>query len=130
MTTDISKLKKAPPLPTKIEDWVRQIKAERTLNDMVEDIHRDLVDENEEYREYLRAVYDAHAVEGSLSADNTMAAIIIRDKARADGPADVAKEKLAIINMALGVVLRRYNASRKQRRNELHGEQVPSENGE
>ena len=43
---------------------------------------------------------------------------------------DVAKEKLAIINLALGVVLRRYNASRKQRRNELHGEQVPTENGE
>ena len=39
-------------------------------------------------------------------------------------------KKLAIINMALGVVLRRYNASRKQRRNELHGEQVPNEIGE
>jgi len=62
-----------------------------------------------------------------LSADNTMAAILIRDKAKADGTTDVAKEKLAVINMALGVVLRRYNASRKQRRNELHGEQVPTE---
>jgi len=124
---EIKKLKEAPPLPTKIDEWVRQIKAERTLNDLVEDIHRELVNESEDYRAYLRAVYDAHAIEGSLSADNTMAAILIRDKAKADGTTDVAKEKLAVINMALGVVLRRYNASRKQRRNELHGEQVPTE---
>jgi hypothetical protein len=124
------KLREAPPLPQHIDEWVRQIKAERSFNDMVEDIHRDLVNENEKYRDYLRAVYDQHAVEGSLSADNTLAAILIRDKAKATGVTDVAKEKLAIINMALGVVLRRYNASRKQRRNELHGEQVPNENGE
>ena len=128
---NIGKLREAPPLPTKIDEWVRQIKSERTINDLVEDIHRDLVNESEEYRAYLRAVYDAHAVEGSLSADNTMAAIIIRDKAKELNIADVAKEKLAVINMALGVVLRRYNASRKQRRNELHGEQVPTDsNGE
>jgi len=124
---NIGKLREAPPLPTNIEDWVRQIKAERTLNDMVEDIHRSLVNESEPYRAYLRAVYDAHAVEGSLSADNTMAAVIIRDKAKDLHMTEVAEEKLAIINMALGVVLRRYNASRKQRRNELHGEQVPTD---
>jgi len=123
--------REAPPLPEKIEDWERQIKAERTLNDLVEDIHRALVNENPKYRAYLRATYDEHAVEGSLSADNTLAAMIIRDRAKdSEVYAEVAQEKLAIINMALGVVLRRYGASRKQRRNTVGGKIVPPDNGE
>ena len=120
----------APPLPAKIEDWVRHIKAERTLNDLVEDIHRTLVNEDAKYLTYLQATYDAHAVEGSLSADNTLACMIIRKKAEDIGSREVASEKLAIINMALGVVLRRYHASRKQRRNTLGGEEIPFENND
>jgi len=120
-------LREAPPLPEKIEDWERHIKAERTLNDLVEDIHRILVNEDPKYRSYLRATYDAHAIEGSLAADNVLAAMIIREKAKEIGSNEVAEEKLAIINLALGVVLRRYNASRKQRRNTVGGQQVPSE---
>ena len=123
-------LRQAPPLPERIEDWERSLKAERTLNDLVEDVHRILVNDNPKYRGFLRAVYDAHAVEGSLAADNIMAAMLIREKAKEIGSTEVAEEKLAIINMALGVVLRRYNASRKQRRNTVGGEEVPPENGE
>jgi len=130
MTDNKTVLKAAPPLPDKIENWHRQIKAERTLNDLVEDIHRVLVDEDKEYRAYLRAVYDAHAVEGSLSADNVMAAIVIRKKAEEMGSTEIANEKLAIISMALGVVLRRYRMSRKQRRLMVAGEEVPGDNGE
>jgi hypothetical protein len=122
------KLREAPPLPANIADWTRFLKAERTLNDMVEDIHRVLVNEEEQYRAYLRAVYDAHAVEGSLAADNVLAAMMIRERAKANGVHDVANEKLAIINLALGVVLRRYHASRKQRRNMVQGEEVPPDN--
>src|SRR5262245_8125238 len=121
-------LKEAPPLPERIENWERHLKAERTLNDLIEDLHRVLVNEDEQYRSYLRAVYDAHAVEGSLAADNIMAAMIIRKKAEKTGSTEVANEKLAIINLALGVVLRRYHASRKQRRNMVAGEEVPSDN--
>jgi len=130
-------LRVAPPLPADIDDWQRAIKAERTLNDLVEDIHRALVSDDtkdgdktrgERYLALLRATYDAHAVEGSLAADNTLAAMMIREKATEMDSVDVAKEKLAIINMALGVVLRRYKSSRKQRRNTVHGEEVPSEN--
>jgi|SRR6516164_2210810 hypothetical protein len=117
----------APPLPEKIEDWERFIKAERTLNDLVEDIHRILVDESPEYRAYLRAVYDAHAVTGSLSFDNCKACEIIQEKAKEIGNTEVANEKLAVINLALGVVLRRYHKSRKQRRNMVGGEEVPSD---
>jgi hypothetical protein len=122
--------KVAPPLPTNIEDWTRHIKSERTLNDLVEDIHRMLVNESEEYRALLRATYDAHAVEGSLSMDNAVAAQMIRKKAKDIGSTEVANEKLAIINLALGVVLRRYHVSRKQRRNMVGGQEVPSDNGE
>jgi hypothetical protein len=123
---DTAKLHVAPPLPSKIEDWHRVIKGERTLNDLVEDIHRGLVSEPK-YLALLRATYDAQAVEGSLSCDNTLAAMMIRDKAKAMEIDDVATEKLAVINMALGVVLRRYKASRKQRRNMVGGEEVPTE---
>jgi hypothetical protein len=122
--------REAPPLPERIEDWERQIKAERTLNDLVEDIHRVLTNESPEYRGYLRAVYDAHAVEGSLAADNILASMMIREKAKELGSTEVAEEKLAIINLSLGVVLRRYKASRKQRRNMVHGEEVPNDNDE
>jgi len=90
---------------------------------MVEDIHRILVDD-EKYRKLLRATYDAHAVEGSLSMDNALVAMMIREKARQIGQTEVAEEKLAVINLALGVVLRRYHMSRKQRRNTLGGEEV------
>ena len=120
----------APPLPEKIEEWVRHIKAERTLNDLVEDIHRILVNENPQYRAYLRATWDAHAVTGSLSFDNCKACEMIQTKAVEIGSTEVAEEKLAVINLSLGVVLRRYDASRKQRRDTVGGERVHSENGE
>jgi malonyl CoA-acyl carrier protein transacylase len=118
-----------PPLPDNIEDWVRQIKAERTLNDLVEDIHRALWNESEEYRKLLHATVDPQAVEGSLSMDNALAVQLIRKKAKDIGSTEVASEKLAVINLALGVVLRRYKASRKQRRNMVGGQQVPDDNG-
>ncbi len=130
-------LREPPPLPANIDDWTRHIKAERTLNDLVEDIHRLLV-ENERYRSLLRATYDAHAVEGSLSMDNALVAMMIREKAREIGseiaapkPGHPQGEPLAVINLALGVVLRRYKMSRKQRRNMVEGEIVPpEENGD
>jgi hypothetical protein len=117
-----------PALPADILDWHRAIKVERTLNDLVEDIHRVLVDDDK-YRALLRAVYDEQAVEGSLSADNTLAAMMIRERAlKTDS--EVGHEKLATISKALGTVLRRYKASRKQRRNMVAGEEVSSDNGD
>ena len=120
-----SSLPHAPPLPTKLEDWQRQLKSERTLNDLVEDIHRLLCDDSK-YVAYLTAIYDEQAVEGSLAADNVMAATMIRNKAKAQ-ETEVASEKLATISKSLGVVLQRYKASRKQRRNMVAGEMVPTE---
>jgi hypothetical protein len=134
----VKELREAPPLPSRIDNWNRTIKAERTLNDYVEDLHRELVNNDPKYRAYLRAVYDAHAVEGSLAADNVLAAMVIRTLAKKKstennndtGSTEVANEKLAVISLALGVVLRRYKASRKQRRNMVQGETVPNDNDE
>jgi hypothetical protein len=123
-------LREAPPLPENIEDWERFNKAERTLNDLVEDVHRILTNESDTYRKYLRAVWDSHAVTGSLSFDNCKACEMIQEKAKEIGNTEVAEEKLAIINLALGVVLRRYHKSRKQRRNMVAGEEVPNGNEE
>ncbi len=119
-----------PPLPERIADWERVVETERTLNDLVEDVHRLLVDENEVYRKYLYAVYDEQAVEGSLAIDNGKAAEIIRLKAQSVGNTEVASQKLATIVKALNVVLRRYNKSRKQRRNMIHGEIVSNDDSE
>jgi hypothetical protein len=116
-----------PPLPANIEDWTRYIKSERTLNDLVEDVHRILVPESERYRELLRATRDPQAVEGSLSMDNALVALMIREKAVQMENTEVATANLATINLALGVVLRRYHLSRKQRRNTVGGQEVPSE---
>lgn len=120
-----------PPLPEKIEEWQRFLKAERTLNDLVEDIHRILVADEEvgsTYRTLLRAVYDEQAKEGSLSADNIFAAMMIRNKARElDAVHELADQKAATISKALNIVMRRYHSSRKERRYMLEGEVVPAE---
>lgn len=120
-----------PALPERIEEWQRFLKQERTLNDLVEDMHRILVSDEEDgpaYRALLRAVYDEQAVEGSLSADNTFAADMIRKKARLLDPAhELAEQKAATISKALNIVMRRYHSSRKERRYMLEGEIVPQE---
>ena len=93
-----------------------------------------LVNDDEDgptYRALLRAVYDEQAVEGSLAADNTFAAIMIREKAKTIDGNELAGEKAATISKALGVVMRRYHSSRNERRNTLEGEIVaPVSNGE
>jgi hypothetical protein len=120
------------PLPTTTSDLMAQRKgnAKRTLNDMVEELHLGLF-EDEKYRGYLWATYDEQAKEGSLSADNVMAAMMLRERAKKmDSP--VALEKLATISKALGVVLKRYGETRKERRNTVGGEYVRTaeDNGE
>ena len=91
------------------------------LNDQVDNIHRTLI-EDENYRSYLEAISNEQAVEGSLAADNIMAAQMIRDRAKKIGSSEVGNEKLAAIIKALGVVLRRYGASRKERHQTVRDE--------
>lgn len=127
--TNDKHLRTAPPLPTNTAAHLahRKLKSKRTLNDLVEDVHLSLV-EDATYVGYLNAVWDEQAIEGSLSADNLMAAQMIRTRAVKQG-GDLATEKLATIAKALGIVLRRYEWSRKERRNMVDGE-IVGENGD
>jgi hypothetical protein len=119
------------PLPSNVADFVSQRKTglARTLNDLVEEAHLALY-EDENYLRFLNAVYDGQAVEGSLAADNFMAAQIIRNWAHKNGKGQLSREHLAPIVNALGVVLRRYRLSRKERRNMLDGKIIEGSNGE
>jgi hypothetical protein len=113
------------PLPTTRGDLVvlRKLKAKlKPLNDQVEEVVEQLI-EDEKFNRYLQAVYDEQAVEGSCAADNIGAAIMIREKAIELG-LPLADEKWATISKSLGVVLRRYGISRKERQNTVNGEIV------
>lgn len=121
------------PLPARLEEWKRNIKIDRTLNDHVEDVHCSLLvsdEDGERYRSLLDAVYDEDAVEGSLSVDQTLAAQMIRSYASDQNSKHVlAAKKIATIAKSLNVVLRRYNASRTERRNTVGGVVVPGFGG-
>jgi len=116
-----------PALPARIEDWTRYLKQKRTLNDHVEDVHRALLqgDQSDKYVAFLWAVSDGQAVEGSLAADNVEAARMIREYAKENGKVELMNEKLGPIVLALGVVLRRYHQSRKERRQMIDGQIIP-----
>jgi hypothetical protein len=127
--------RRPPPLPSTKEAWdaARHGAHERTLNDHVQDIYHILVtspEYAETFARLLDAVYDEDAVEGSLSADNLLAAKMIRDYA-SEGHKDeyVEHKKLATISKSLGVVMRRYGVARSQRARMVEGEMVPLQNG-
>ncbi len=103
-------------LPVTTQDLLamRKTMRERTLNDHVDDIHVALWT-NPDYHRALEAVYDEDAVEGSLAADNFIAAGMIRDHARQNDNHHVKDKKLATIVKSLNVVLRRYGIGRKER---------------
>ena len=117
------------PLPSSRGELVlmRKLKAKlKPLNDQVEEVVELLI-EDEKFNRYLQAVYDEQAVEGSCAADNIGASIMIRDKAAELGLSGLANEKWATISKALGVVLRRYGISRKERKNTVNGDIVRGE---
>jgi hypothetical protein len=99
----------------------------KTLNDMVEDIHVRLYDK-QDYRDLLNAVWDSEAVEGSCSADNYSAANLIREEAKRR-TSGVMHKNLTTITRSLGVVLRRFNLDRKTRRHMVDGVVVPHPDG-
>ena len=118
---------KATPLPETRAELEAQRKSmrDRTINDYVEDVHLELWD-NPFYRKALNAVTDASAMEGSVTADNFVAATMIRARANEAGkPRAVIDATLQSIVTALQVVMRRYKIARKDRIYLLGGEQYP-----
>jgi hypothetical protein len=122
-----------PDLPATIDDWKRYMKTHRTVNDEVESIHLQLLaddEKGERYGQLLWAVRDEQAQEGSLSCDNCLVAMMIRDTARdLNESHPLTREKLATISYALGVVLRRYHQDRKFRRDAVAGKTVAPNDG-
>lgn len=101
---------------------LRSVKGERSLNDRVEDMLLKMWDDKK-YRALTDAVWDSQSIEGSCAIDNTMAAKMLRDRALAEG-STLGQEKLDTLVKSTGVVLRRYNQSRKQRRELVAGDTV------
>lgn len=116
-----------------------------TLNDRVEALHLRLFpdqsevvegDSNSEliafqdrYLLLLDAVYDEQSVEGTIAADNQEAARVLREFARGAGKDSyVSEQKLITLSRALGVVLRRYGMSRKERAHTVGGEVMSNGN--
>jgi hypothetical protein len=87
----------------------------KNLNDLVEQAHLALL-ADDKYAAFLSAVENKDAIEGSLEADDYVAAKMIREWAMLHGILELGREQLASILKALKVVLRRYGLSRKQRR--------------
>ena len=108
--------RKVTPLPATVQDMLnnRRTAAGRTLNDYVEDLHIKAY-ADPKYQAFLEAVYDAEAVEGSLSADNHEAGRYLRELAVRENVPQVAGRKIAVIVKSLNVVLRRYRMTRKER---------------
>ena len=121
-----------PQLPQSLEDLDKQRKVPRfiNINDLIEEIHRTLWSESDQYRLFHEAVWDPQAVEGDCDIDDYKAAEMIRDYAKEHQNADVAKCNLATVVKCMRVIMRRYKASRRERRYEVQGENVKDDNGE
>jgi hypothetical protein len=105
-------------LPGNAVDFAAQYKLKRatTLLDAVESCVRVLMD-NAQFRAFVNEVNDEDAIEGSLHYDDVAAAQMIRDYAKDNGaPASVANAKMKTLVHAMNAALRRFGASRKQRR--------------
>jgi hypothetical protein len=104
-------------LPTTVKAMMdqRTSKTRINLNDQVDQIHCKLYEE-EEYRNYLDAVYNSQALTGSTIYDDGEAGRMILDYAKSNGYPYVAQQNLTTVVKALRVVMRRYHISRKERR--------------
>lgn len=113
------------PLPATTAEFLERRKSQinRSLNDLVEELHLQLF-ENEKYRGFLEATYNEDALEGSLHADDHEAARILRLHAREVNCVQVKDKKIATIAKVLNKVLAKYDSTRRQRRNTVGGEVV------
>ncbi len=112
------------PLPKTVVDLIgmRKGRFERTLNDFVEEFHLRLW-ESDAYKRLLAAVTDGETVEGSLSCDDHEAARMLREFARKEN-SPIKDKPIASFKLALKVVMRRYQISRKERSLTLGGKLV------
>jgi len=115
------------PLPATVADLMahRNKVAPPNLNDNVERLYLELYP-NIDFQRLLDAVYSEDAKEGSLYADDLLAAKMLREHAEGSGnDLYVAGKKLATIVRALHTVLARYDLTRKARAQKVGSVSVP-----
>jgi len=88
-------------------------KGNRLINDRVEEIVARLCVADDEFRKLISAICNSQPVEGSLIADETMAAQMIRNKAMEEGLDELARLKVRAIILAMRVALRRFGIDQK-----------------
>ena len=94
---------------------MRRNQSTRSLHDEVERLYLVLY-ETEDFRNLREAVYREQCVEGNFIDDDVASAQMIRDLAKRENIVVITREKLSVIRHSIGVVERRYEASREQRR--------------
>jgi hypothetical protein len=120
-------VKRPSDVPANFNDWQRTLKSDPQLNDQVEALMPEMV-KQQLFRTYINGTTDDDCVEGSMAIDNAKAAEMIRDYVRKqDVSHPLATKKLSVLSKALNVVMKRYNYSRKQRRQMVGGQMVPDE---
>lgn len=107
-------------LPTsvaKFMEW-RKKQSKANLHDEVERSYLQLY-EDETFRKLREAVYREQCVEGNFVDDDVASAQMLRDFAKREGNAVIMREKLSVIRRSIGIVERRYQATREQRRKQI-----------
>lgn len=115
-------VRRAPAVPATVQDLLdrRTMKKPPTLADFIEPVHLRLWP-NSEYQKYCVALFSVDSVEGTTTADDFAAAMMIRESAKEHGDVQVAKAGLASIRKYLVTyVWKRFKMTRKQRRAEIN----------
>lgn len=94
---------------------MRRSQSKTNLHDEVERLYLVLFDDPE-FRCLRDAVYREQCVEGNFIDDDVASASMIRELAKRENNITVTREKLAVIRRSIGVVEKRYEATREQRR--------------
>ena len=114
-----------PALPETVADLLSHRKSmqARSLNDEVDDIFLRLW-EQPQFRALFAAIHTSQTIEGSFSADDHVAAEMIRKYANEHHFPIASTTQLAAIIFSLHVVCRRYGQSRNERRYMVKGQHV------
>jgi hypothetical protein len=121
----------SPPLPVTTQEFdaLRTTKRIKTINQYVEEIVRVLIND-EKYRALMLPIYKEQSPNGSLNADDIIMSQMIQAYAREQGGDNpVITEKLGAIRKAQAWVLEKHKLSRRQRRDQVTGENNGNGNG-
>lgn len=108
-------------LPATSSDLMSRLKLKKhpTLPDLIMPIFLKLWDENPDFRELFEAPTDDYSKNGSTKIDDTLAAKMVQDEARAAGNTAVIEYMLSQLRPAVKRVATRFEMGRKDLQEEL-----------